>query len=442
MWNRWKTAEDVASAAVSPLPQVAISPKQAPGLKGPKGLSPKTNYSRVNTGSPPSSDAGAEAQKTSPPLGATMLPKVAGEASMTTMAVRPTLQQMVKSAMAEGARNVGIRAEALRQSAMQKTAEDTCPKCKKSMGECKCEKAKEGSVSSEYALKLASAIEYGVDALMKQATDKAKIGPGMGPGALSVSKSVPEKTISHDFGQATPKNQPPMRPGEEKAPGAGKLETNLAKRPGGSEKMLSKNSAPVELMQSMLSGQAAEGTPAVTENQPVEAVDPAIEAEAAAADATTQPPVVARKTASTTFDNLVDYLLHGQKKEAEDAINPAKIKGSKGDKSALPTSAAEQPGGAPVGGMPKGPRKLVHSIEAAINFKPRDAYANRKEDLRKYVDEPPLSAKTDKTLQQAFENTGRAGTKISSATPEDATKVAAARALISKLAEEAEARSK
>ena len=46
-----------------PIPTPSISPTFAPGKKGPAGLAPRTNYSRVNTGEPPAADAGAAGAK-------------------------------------------------------------------------------------------------------------------------------------------------------------------------------------------------------------------------------------------------------------------------------------------------------------------------------------------------------------------------------------------
>lgn len=75
----------------------------------------------------------------------------------------------------------------------------------------------------------------------------------------------------------------------------------------------------------------------------------------------------------------------------------------------------------------------VQNNEAAINLTKGQAYANRKTDLKNYLNEPALSAKTDPVLQQAFSYTGQAGTKISSA--QALLQVAASRAMIQKLAE-------
>lgn len=116
-------------------------------------------------------------------------------------------------------------------------------------------------------------------------------------------------------------------------------------------------------------------------------------------------------------------------KQAEDAINPARI--SAGPAVPPDTSASGEAGGEPVGGAPQGPRGLVGSNEAAINYKRQAAYAPRKSELKAYFSEPALTSSTDSTLNQAFSHTGEAGTKLSSA---QLVKSAAARALLSKLA--------
>lgn len=125
-------------------------------------------------------------------------------------------------------------------------------------------------------------------------------------------------------------------------------------------------------------------------------------------------------------DNFLAYV-----KQAEDAINPAQI--SAGPAVPPDTSASGEAGGAPVAGMPQGPHGLIHSNDAAINYKKQTAYSPRKSELAQYFNEPALSSATDKTLNQAFAHTGEAGAKIASA---QLVKSAAARALLSKLATE------
>jgi len=119
-------------------------------------------------------------------------------------------------------------------------------------------------------------------------------------------------------------------------------------------------------------------------------------------------------------------------KQAEDAINPAQI--SAGPAVPPDTSASEEAGGAPAGGAPRGNTGLVGSNEAAREYKRRQAYSGRKEELSQFFAEPALSAEHDKALQVAFDNTANAGPKIASAAPSQSVKTAAARVLLSKLA--------
>ena len=87
--------------------------------------------------------------------------------------------------------------------------------------------------------------------------------------------------------------------------------------------------------------------------------------------------------------------------------------------------------------MPQGPTGLLASNESARNFTRGAAYANRKTDLKKYFDEPALTNSTDKVLHNAWDHAGQASSKFSSAM---SLKTAAAKALMAKLAGEAEAK--
>jgi hypothetical protein len=123
-----------------------------------------------------------------------------------------------------------------------------------------------------------------------------------------------------------------------------------------------------------------------------------------------------------------DLVQRLRSKVAEDAINPAQISGGK----AIPleTNEAGQSTGFLQGGAPGGAAHLLNSAETVRNATRRDAYANRKQELRSYFKEPALSAATDKTLSQAFSHTSEAGPKIAS---DESTKSAAARVLLERL---------
>jgi hypothetical protein len=118
-------------------------------------------------------------------------------------------------------------------------------------------------------------------------------------------------------------------------------------------------------------------------------------------------------------------------KIAEDAINPAQISAG----AAVPpdTREAGQPGGIQAKGSGPG---MVSSNKGAIDYKKGTAKAEPKTDSNRYWNEPALSGGTDKTLAMSFKHTGEAGTKFASA--EGQTKTAAARALLTKLAQAAE----
>ena len=139
----------------------------------------------------------------------------------------------------------------------------------------------------------------------------------------------------------------------------------------------------------------------------------------------------AAKQASIYAHNLAAL---GLMKKAEDALNPASISGGGTVDPAKPpegVSAAEE-------GVPNEPSdvnaqksKMLSSNDAAINYTRRDAKADPKSDMADVIKEPAQTSSTDKVLDTAFDHTDEAGAKISSA-----TRVAAARAILSKLAAE------
>lgn len=416
-----RSSSPSAELAASPVPPVAIQPTFAPGKRGPVGTSPRTNYSRVNTGSPPTPDAGAEAQKSMAPRGAEMLPqKVAStnEDSMGTMTGRPRLQDMVKAAMTSSVERLDITKEAARQAANlgeEKTANENCPKCGKGMPcpEHSKAAATEKKGSAEYALKLAAAVEFIAENMAKEG---ASLGGAyhltghVAKGPEGVSQATKSETFPPHQGQGH--HQPPMHPGLQKGlkteQSATQLENTLDHAAGGKEKMIQTN--------------YGKKTAGVVE---------LIRSKTAAAKPDEK--VIQKAASGDKSGTILDHI-RGLTKKAEDAINPAHI--SAGAAVAPETSAAGESGGHPAGGAPQGPTGLVGSNESAQNYTKGQAYANRKADLKQYLSEPALSSETDKTLQQAFEHTGQAGTKFSSAEGLS-TKTAAAKALLAKLAEEA-----
>ncbi len=472
--EQYKIADISPQSAASPMPQLEVTSKPASGKKGPTGIGPRTNYSRVNTGTPPVPDAGASAQKSMAPRGAEMLPKLGyrlDEDSMkTSAAARPfTLQDMVKAAQAGAASRVDIAAEAALQQRNLGEEEKTASAQEPT--------AENYSIPTDQVNKLASALDY-IKEQIKEAAhlggpwtlSEGKVEPGTGPGAIRVMQAESSGSPPGPGQQGAGHHQPPKNPGTEKglAPerGATKMETNLNNPPGGKGEMLEKNNMARLLKIAKVKEEAfadkvlsAPRPGAKTLTAPnldriknlAKGVAKKASAEKGAdfKEKVISAPRPGMKTmVAPTLDkiknlakkgsanmSLVDVLL-SMRKQAEDAIFPAQISAG----AAVPpeSNASGQPGGQPAGGAPNGPTGLVGSNQSAIDYKKNQAYANRKADLAKYLTEPALSGQTDKTLAEAFSHTGEAGTKFASAQP--AIKTAAARALLLRLAEEASAK--
>jgi hypothetical protein len=542
------------AAATAPLPELAVGNKPAPGLSGPKGLAPRTNYSRVNSGSPPPADLGASSQKGLPtdPQGF-LPPKVAHqEVPMSAMTPRYTIQEMIKAAADGASDQVAVSLEGTRQLANSG----------EKVASIKTHAAPEGieSIPTNYVEKLAAAVAYVLDDMQKSAEE----GAGTGPNALHVMEATSSNNEieAGRSGTATSAHVPPKNPGEHKPSEtphgpANALEDNasmmhkeqpvklssadiselrkqaksdpeghqvrrallgnpvssaIEAKPGhkgeafgkafgheakeglkgfgkgavtggaggaiagavhGAAKGKGLRGAISEAGKGALLGGAVGGhvggiagtlkgrhgaeasrihgehskhAAALVEDLRKIAKFPLGEGENKD-DSAREPKAEqaaekklegkergagggeGEKEASASDSRLVDYLL-SMTKAAEDAINPAKISAG----AAVPpeTSMAGEAGGAPAGGMPEGPRGLVGSNEAAINYQKREAKAPVKAQLARVLTEPALSAAHDHTLEQAFDNTGKAGVKIASS-----TRALAARAVLEKLAEEA-----
>jgi len=537
--SKRKIADVTPGSTASPLPQVEVNSTPAPGLRGPKGLSPRQNYSRVNSGAPPQPDAGSAGQKSMPPMGATMLPaKVASEGSMGTMSATPTLQDMVKAAMAGARERVRLSQEAAVQQANfgEKTAGEKCSGCGKEKDACTCKDkgASAGSISTEYAEKLAAAMEYAAPFVKSAAhmggsyTLKAETQEvGKGSGALHVMEAEASKPLPDHKGQGhhTVPTSTPLQaavagaktqlennahhhtPGEmiqrnvgktaavlaklakedeklekqegkgleEAAKGLAKAEEAHAKEAAGkkdNDRNLSTGESAAALLLggpggyfgakkarehghsalaggvlgnagsaigSQLGGRGAVELAHALGAQRPEVLVPLGLAGALAGGyggykALTHP--MGQEATQEKEASLADVLL-GITKKAEDAINPAQISAG----AAVPpdTSAAGESGGAPAGGMPQGPTSLVGSNESSMNYNKNEAKAPVKTDMKKYFNEPALSGSTDTTLRAAFEHSS-AKDNNKMASVQGATKTAAARALLSKLAEAAQAK--
>ena len=201
---------DATGAASQPLPPPAVSNKPAPGQTGPKGLAPRTTYTRVNTGAPPAPDAGSSGQKSQAPRGLEFLPAKVAHKEMTsmsdtTMFQRPNLQDLVKEAMEGTVQRVDINLEAARQLA--------------GISEPPAERTKQASAQPEmtptsYITKLAGALDY----LSKQAAEGTnELGPGKGPNALDVSAATAssENIDAGQGGQAIAADLPPKNPAQQ-----------------------------------------------------------------------------------------------------------------------------------------------------------------------------------------------------------------------------------
>jgi hypothetical protein len=367
-----------SESAALPVPAPTIANKPAPGQTGPKGLSPRTTYGRSNTGAPPIPDAGASSQKSMTPGGLQFLNKAASkEPVMSTMIARPSMSELAKVAMESYYRESGAAEEAAARFTPEETKEASAA-------------SKSGSVSTEYVHKVANALSY----IIKSAEETSPVGPGKGPNTIDVSKS-PDKGTSpgpNEMGQArsaTMGEQPQVARVEGEAPTA--MATNEA-TPGTQQTSISatKQAALKRNLEAMgIKDQMA-------------------------------------KEASLLQRNLRACGI----KLAEDPAAPAKISTGKMPPNTPPegSSASEEA----VPAQPSG-ASMVASNEAAMNYTKRDAKSEPKSDMGKMLDEPAQSASTDSTLQKVLQKTDEAGAKIASPT----VRAAAARALLSKLANEA-----
>jgi hypothetical protein len=419
-------ASSTGATAAATIPTPSIDPTFAPGLRGPVGTSPRQNYSRVNTGAPPQMDAGSNAQKTMAPRGAEMLPKHAsGEELMGKIAGRPMLQDMVKAAMVDSAARVRVSEEARLQS--EKTAsEEKCGECGMTKHSGKCETKKEASApDSTQVEKLANALDYLGDMFVesKEASISERLqGPPPGVTQATASTPLPDKK-----GQGV--HVVPMVSGEQKAMpterGATQMENTQNHAPLLHAKQVLTNNGKTASIVSLVRAKLAAPE---AEKKETEGLSEASKGLAKAEAAHKSEPENQKEGHALLAEAFLAHV-----KKAEDAINPANISAGK----AVPpdTSAAGESGGAPAGGMPQGPTSAVGSNQAAIDATKGQTHGVRREEIKKYLTEPALSAAHDNVLQVAFANTGKAGPKIASAQAvADSVKTASAKVLLAKLA--------
>lgn len=390
------------SSASDPVPPISIENKPAPGQHGPKGMAPRTTYSRVNTGAPPTPEAGTSDQKSQAPRGLEFLPKVAHQEkiSMMTMMRRPSLHDLVKEAMEGTAHKVDVSMEAARQ-----LNNGAAP-----LEQTKQASAEPESVPTEHCEKLASALDY----LAKMAGEGTTLlGPGKGPGHLEVMKAESSDEPIQPSGQGHGKSMqvstaaPMESSGVAKDP-ANAMATNadMQHKEQPADPINSKTAALLRANVERLFGKTAAA----------------------------EPPAPAAEPQDIFARNLARL---GIEKRAEDAIFPAQISAGpaqgQGEEAPPGASAAEQQ-------VPSEPadvnsqKTMISSNDAAINYTKQQAKRDPKSDLGKVWTEPALSSATDKTLQEAFDNTGNAGVKIS----HDLAKTAAAQAMLQRMVEEVE----
>lgn len=414
----------VAAASAESVPSVQISNKPPAGQNGPKGIQPRQTYSRVNTGAPPIPDAGSAGQKSMEPRGLEFLPKLS-EATMpsTQMTTTPTIQEMLKAAMAGTIDKIDVTTEAARQlgATTDKTASARAS----------------DSIPTEDLLKLADAIGFIADQLEKGAAIElphpagGAPAPGTGPGAIKVMK-------------AESSGGPVLHPGGSggKAEAGAPMETGKhgpapSNAMGTNEKM-HHGSQPVHPM-----GKNAEDASklAASNLERLEKVallpKPDMAMHAANLAKKTLPSLAgaggmaahfANKAAPAAAGGIVSQIA----KQAEDAINPAQISGG----AAVPPDASAA--GEKNLPAPHGSTNLIESNRAAIDYTKRDAKSEPITEVGRVFTETPMK---DPVLREVFDHAGQAGVKTSSARL-DMTKVSAARALLSKLAAEVDEKAK
>lgn len=402
-----------ADATGSSLPPITIDSLPASEKNTLPGMTPPVSYTRVNTNAAPQMDAGALQQKSQPAMGMMALPKQAhvfsGEDANMNMTSRPLIQDLVKSAMDRSLQRSKIAEEAARQ--MRKADGDEDDKEKDSCGP-GMKTASDETVSTEYAIKLAGAVEY----IAKVAFGPAQLSEKVQQPPEGVMQTSSEGQLPGPGGYGKAHHQPPTNPGTQKA---------MPQEHGGTQLENTINQHVPGEQQTAMSGGHGKTASLAAKN---------VVALSKLASGQTHKKAAAAAPQQKVASSLVDAFLT-QVKKAADENNPAKISAG----AAVPpeTSAAGEAGGAPVGGMPQGPRGLVHSNESAINYKKNQAYAPRKSELKAYLSEPALTSSTDSTLQAAFAHTGEAGTKMASA--QAVSKVAEARALLRQISDRAAA---
>jgi len=381
--------------------------------------------------------------------------------------MRFSLQNLVRQTLAEADRREHI-----------KLAAGPCPECGKS--ECDCPAAKkakqavsetsstperneEGSdeegekTSSMFVEKLASAVDYCNDNFLKDAAE-TNVGPGDGTGALPLN-SPTAGAQSEETGQATPKQQPPMKPGSDaKSPGQTNpetaLETDINDPPGGSgEQPQMKQAAVAERVgaiarrgKALLSGSKLKqlrtnmslgGTAGLKKELGKETAKVWGTRAAALAGAGGAAKGVhslatggKKKKASADLSRVRDIM---DKMAADSDTSSISAGTSNPHQSSPPGVSAAGEGKMPVPSEVAKQESLIASNEAATNYDKGQAKAVPKARMGEVLSEPAQKKSTDPVLHQNLDAASSAGVKLSSI-----TKRAAAEALLRKIAQEGE----
>lgn len=255
----------------------------------------------------------------------------------------------------------------------------------------------ETKTSSAFVEKLAGACEHLNEHFWKGAAapDTSPVGPDKGPNTVPTNADSPTPgTQSERTGQAT-HNQPPQRPGSDvKAEGQTNpdtaLETDIESPPGGKEDWT---------------------------NQ----------------DKMKQSSVLARLRKVAGRGGQISRVQSVLDKMAADAENPASVGASvTNPHQSSPEGATQSEEGVPSQpGETSKQESLVGSNEKAINYTKQQAKAVPKARMSEVLTEPAQRKATDPVLHENLDATGQAGVKLSSV-----EKVAAARALLRKIAQE------
>ena len=336
---------------------------------------------------------------------------------MATSADRPSLNDMVKAAMAGTIAKSEITREALRQ-----TGEELSVKTASAQ-------FSDDHISTQEVHKLASALGYLANSFRKEAYD---LGPGAGPGALEVSgaKASGNSLDAGESGHAIASNQPPMTPAlQADKVQSGKsntgLQDDLINKRAGVKETASKGVAYLK--------EKAKGFPGMAdirkakEQRALSKSYPSIsqkDADTATSDARKSLAKGIGKAVGTV--GAVGAAGVGAKKGATLFAN--RDKGSKKKRASAPISflrklAANAPDASASGmGVPSEPgdvssqKRMISSNQSAIDYTRREAKSVPKREVGKYLDQPALTVAGDSVLAKSLEHTNSAGAKIAAAT--------------------------